>query len=372
MLQSSLVSEFLGPVSAGRRKSYIQRNRPVSAHCGKDDSPVEMKRRIEELLLLGEFNAAVGTLLDPEQVCSVASSWLQEVAGWNVRSLIFAEGDQLHGVGDDAHVSEFCPGSGMVSGAAAEGPADEKSVRRGKRNDIELFCGLGRLTVSRPRGEGSQYSDEFVAGIVDTLARSLANAREYARLRTLSMRDHLTGLYNRRVFEAMLEVEARKRTPAPFSLLLIDLDNFKGINDTFGHGTGDAVLVSVAEMLRLSFRKADVTARYGGEEFAVLLPEASLDSATRTAERFRRNLAAEPLGCGDGTIRPTVSVGIATVSDRTGLDVVRMVEEADRALYRAKSGGKNRVCGTLLERQSTVARVRPAEMVTKVREVLDL
>ncbi len=358
MLQSSLVSEFLGPVSAGRRKSSFPRNRPLSPHCGKDDSPAGMKRRIEELLLLGEFNAAVGALLDPEQVCSVASSWLQEVVGWNVRSLTFDEGEagrvQTYGVGDDGPVSEFCPGSGVGNGASAEGPADEKNVRRNNGNDIRTYCfsnGLGGLTVSRSRGDGSQYSDEFVAGIVDALARSLANAREYARLRILSMRDHLTGLYNRRVFEAMLEVEARKRTLSPFSLLLIDLDDFKGINDTFGHGAGDAVLVSVAKMLRLSFRKADVTARYGGEEFAVLLPEAALDSATRTAERFRRNLAAEPLGCDDGTIRPTVSVGIATVSDRTGLDVARMVEEADRALYRAKSGGKNRVCGTHLERQ---------------------
>lgn len=194
----------------------------------------------------------------------------------------------------------------------------------------------------------SQYSDELLAGIAESLSRALFNAREYSRLKTLSMRDHLTGLYNRRVFEAMLEVEARKRSSKPFSLLLIDLDNFKTINDSHGHGAGDEVLLHVAEMLRLNFRKSDVPARYGGDEFAVLLPETSLESAQRVAERFRTSVASHPPALGARNILPTVSVGIAVVANRANLEIAHMVKEADRALYRAKAPGKNRVCATLV------------------------
>lgn len=314
-----------------------------------------MQRRIEELLLLAEFNAAIGTIQDPNQVCAVASSWMEQSLNWDVLSISCTEGS----AGDirynvlflDEHLSEICPD-------LAEG-VNSATIRTRKRrtawnefgNNVLSVCfpdRSGVLAVSRRSVQESQYSDELLAGIAESLSRALFNAREYSRLKTLSMRDHLTGLYNRRVFEAMLEVEARKRSSKPFSLLLIDLDNFKTINDSHGHGAGDEVLLHVAEMLRLNFRKSDVPARYGGDEFAVLLPETSLESAQRVAERFRTSVASHPPALGARNILPTVSVGIAVVANRANLEIAHMVKEADRALYRAKAPGKNRVCATLV------------------------
>jgi diguanylate cyclase (GGDEF)-like protein len=311
-----------------------------------------MRRRIAELLLLEEFNAAIGTLLDPHQACTTACSWLGEVLRWEVLTLSTTGRDARQyryrvWLNIDGSVSEICHDLDAGTGYATGNAKPSKSGAGDMDHDVISVCfpdGTGMLAVSRESVRKSQFSDEFVEGVAQSLARSLSNAREYAKLKTLSTRDHLTGLYNRRVFEEMLEVEARRRTSNPFSLLLIDLDNFKVINDTYGHGAGDEALVSVAEMLRINLRKTDVPARYGGDEFALLLPEASLESAQRIGERFRECVAARPIVFGNSKILPTVSVGIASVSDRARLNVAHMVEETDRALYRAKASGRNRVC----------------------------
>jgi diguanylate cyclase (GGDEF)-like protein len=314
-----------------------------------------MQRRIDELSLLAEFNAAIGTLLDPDQVCATACSWLEEVVRWEVLAVSCAEREsqqyRYQVLYLDDHLSEICPELAEGVSPATVRTEKRKIAWSDSGNNVISVCfpdRSGILALSRKSVQESQFSDELVTGIADSLSRSLSNARECARLKTLSMRDHLTGLYNRRVFEAMLEVEARKRTAKPFSLMLIDLDNFKAINDTYGHGAGDEVLVNVADLLRQNFRKADVPARYGGDEFCVLLPETSLDAALRVAERFRGSVAASPPVFENREILPTVSVGIAVVSNRASIEVADVVEEADRALYRAKAPGKNRVCAALV------------------------
>ena len=310
-----------------------------------DESPAAMGRRVAELLLVAEFNAAIGAILDPHQVCEAACSWLAEVVGWRVLS-VSRPGDSAGAEGGIHRASKNRKGGAAVPvfvAAELNGLSAVDDVY-----SIRFSDGAGTIALCRQSVMESQYSDEFEQGIAGNLARALANARECDRLKTLSMRDHLTGLYNRRVFEAMLEVETRKRTSKPFSLLLIDLDNFKLVNDTYGHGTGDQVLIAIAKMLRLSFRKSDVVSRYGGEEFAVLLPETSPDSAWLVAERFRENVAALSLGSRTEKIMSTVSVGIASIAYRFGIEVADVIEEADRALYQAKANGKNRVCASLL------------------------
>jgi len=359
MLRSVTLPRGLNPVSAGRREAFVPRHGVIPVLSEQAESQGDMQRRIQELLLLAEFNAAIGTLHDPNQVCTAACSWLEEVLRWEVLSISCTEGDagqfRYQVLYLDDHLSKICPDL-----AVGVNPSTSRSGKRDMGwsefgHNVISVCfpdRSGVIAVSRKSVQESQFSDELLAGIAETLSRCLSNAREYSRLKTLSMHDHLTGLYNRRVFEAMLEVEARKRTSKPFSLLLIDLDNFKTINDTYGHGTGDEVLVYVAEMLRLNFRKSDIPARYGGDEFGVLLPETSLDSAQRIAERFRGNVSGRRSLFGARNIVPTVSVGIAVVSDRANLEVAQMVEEADRALYRAKAPGKNRVCTALVTGQN--------------------
>lgn len=155
--------------------------------------------------------------------------------------------------------------------------------------------------------------------------------------------DPLTGVANRRVFFERLEAElARSRRHGnPLSLLMVDVDHFKSINDRHGHQVGDIVLADLARGLREALRTADVVARYGGEEFAIILPEAGIDDATRAAERVRAAITALRFPSVAEPVRVTVSVGVACMQPGEASD--ELVYRADAALLDAKRGGRDRV-----------------------------
>jgi len=157
--------------------------------------------------------------------------------------------------------------------------------------------------------------------------------------------DVLSGLFNRRHF---LEVAAGEwsrfdRYERPLSLMMLDIDLFKSINDRYGHDVGDQAIAHVAAICRDSKRTSDLVARLGGEEFGVLLPETSLDSAVRAAERLRARIAETPFMIAGAPIRLTVSIGVAEADGRME-DVAALMKGADAALYQAKDAGRNRVC----------------------------
>jgi diguanylate cyclase (GGDEF)-like protein/PAS domain S-box-containing protein len=156
--------------------------------------------------------------------------------------------------------------------------------------------------------------------------------------------DHLTGIANRRAFfEAVeLELERCKRAPRPLSLVMLDVDHFKRVNDAHGHPAGDEVLRHLARWLLATFREVDVVARFGGEEFAVLLPSAGIEAAAAAAERFRQALEAHPVTVDGQLIACTVSAGVASQEDGL-LGVDALLKRADQALYAAKAQGRNRV-----------------------------
>jgi diguanylate cyclase (GGDEF)-like protein len=169
---------------------------------------------------------------------------------------------------------------------------------------------------------------------------------ECQRLHKLSQTDPLTGLYNRRYLMTSLdqEMERTRRTGLPTSLIMLDLDHFKRLNDTYGHQFGDAVLCRVAALLRDNLRKLDIPCRYGGEEFAVILPGSRLPQAVRLAVRLKDTLASswqEPRG-GNGVL--TASFGVDTFTGRQDLTSKALLQQADRWLFLAKARGRNTVC----------------------------
>lgn len=171
-------------------------------------------------------------------------------------------------------------------------------------------------------------------------------SKRYTRkLYELATRDPLTGLLNRNAFQDRLQNawDASLRSGEPIGILLLDLDHFKSINDTWGHGTGDEVLKKVAGVLTKSARKPDIVARYGGEEFIVLLPTADLSEIKATSERLR--LAIEALQwCEPGPKKVTASIGgISTPASQEGSHG-ELISRADSALYEAKESGRNRSC----------------------------
>lgn len=159
-------------------------------------------------------------------------------------------------------------------------------------------------------------------------------------LLVLSTTDPLTALANRNRVDEVLGVQSRRSSArgVPLSVIMVDVDHFKNVNDDFGHPAGDEVLIRLADILRTSVRETDTVGRWGGEEFIIILPETDVASAERTAERIRRTVSAADFGID----RPlTASLGVAGHGDRD--DPARLVARADQALYAAKNTGRNRV-----------------------------
>jgi diguanylate cyclase (GGDEF)-like protein len=170
-------------------------------------------------------------------------------------------------------------------------------------------------------------------------------AKEAAALERLASLDSLTGLNNRRHFMVLAEMEWSrfKRYGRPLAMLMLDIDFFKSVNDCYGHDAGDEVIKAVANILQKHKRTSDIVGRLGGEEFALLLPEASSESAAAAGERLRRVVAESEILTGDERIPATISVGVAASYDQTN-GIGQMLKEADIALYEAKRTGRNRVC----------------------------
>lgn len=194
------------------------------------------------------------------------------------------------------------------------------------------------------------FSDEalsFFESLAQLIATAMENARLYEEARRLSNTDPLTGLYNHGFFKKALdiEVEKSKRHGHPLSLLMIDIDFFKKVNDTFGHGAGDKALKQLSDLFKTTCRKIDVVARYGGEEFSVIGPETDKDEARALAERIRKMTADNTFsvnGPEEKRFNLTVSIGIASCPRHTQ-DPDRLIVLADRALYMAKDRGRDMI-----------------------------
>ena len=174
-------------------------------------------------------------------------------------------------------------------------------------------------------------------------------ARLQIQVRSLELQvvlDPLTSLYNKRHFDRMLELEMERarRSLQPLSLILLDLDHFKSINDRFGHPVGDKALCSAANILKAELRMIDIPCRYGGEEFVVILPATPLLTALQVAERLRAALKHKPVEFEAGSLTLTASFGVSTYSHDRHSTASQLIQRADQKLYEAKHLGRDQVC----------------------------
>lgn len=212
---------------------------------------------------------------------------------------------------------------------------------------------IGTLHLQGPSlgdGDGAQLR-EWIAQLAGQLALALSGVELRARLRRQSFVDPLTELYNRRYLDETFrrELARAERQRLVLSVVMIDLDHFKRVNDCHGHEAGDVLLSRVGGLLREHVRTADTACRYGGEEMLVLMPDCGYRSALERAEELRAQIAAirqpSPM---HGVLSPTASLGVASYPLH-GRDVATLIAAADAALYRAKHGGRNQVCGAASE-----------------------
>jgi diguanylate cyclase (GGDEF)-like protein/PAS domain S-box-containing protein len=174
-------------------------------------------------------------------------------------------------------------------------------------------------------------------------ALALENARLFAETQRLAVTDPLTGLYNRRYFieQAAREVERAQRYHHPVSVLMVDLDHFKQINDSLGHAGGDLVLQGIARALQSYLRRMDLVGRFGGEEFVCLLPETEIAGAALVAERLRQRIQSQRIETGRGLAAVTACIGVSQVEPEARFSIGEYIDRADRAMYAAKLAGRN-------------------------------
>jgi diguanylate cyclase (GGDEF)-like protein len=331
-------------------------------------SQEEMERSLSELFFLHEYFKALSTSIKLSEVGHLIVDGANGILGAEISWLYLLEKGALtfqaaQGYPEDA----FCPvlevGGSFEGRAIEEGTLQEKLTEKGEiylKSIQNLALKSAYAIPLRTKGEtlgvfsiGFTFNrtltprekERFISmAYVSSLA--LHNAILHREIEKLSITDRLTGLYDHAYFQERLaeEVANAKRYKRKVSLLMLDIDNFKKFNDTFGHPRGDQVLKKIGEVLREVIREGDIAARYGGEEFVVILPETAKAEAVRVAERVRRRIEREKF---EGNkefplVTQSVSVGVATYPD-DALSKGDLIEQADRALYRAKWGGRNKV-----------------------------
>jgi diguanylate cyclase (GGDEF)-like protein len=216
--------------------------------------------------------------------------------------------------------------------------------------DIPAKDEIGQLGNAFNQMTASVQKREFelrqlAAGLEQTIEeRTLELRRHNKKLERIAIEDPLTGIYNRRYFFELAEkeVERAKRYGNPLSVVIMDADHFKRMNDTFGHMIGDQILISLAKLCLQNLRGQDIIARYGGEEFVILMPEATHEDAFKTAERLRKLVAETSMITEALDVKITISLGVASWENDGQLDFDAMLARADQALYHSKEIGRNR------------------------------
>jgi diguanylate cyclase (GGDEF)-like protein len=280
-----------------------------------------------------------------EEATAHFTQWVtQGLSEHFVGNLAFSPG----GLADEA----FTSGSHILSNDRPE--TGHKLSRLAREEGLQCFICLP--LTSRDRRLGVIYfyrtdRDTFTPTEIELLitfaslaAQAIEKARLYAQVQEQARTDALTGLNNRGEFQRQLkeEEERSRRYNRSFSLLMLDIDHFKSVNDSYGHQAGDEVLRALAARLREQTRPADQVARYGGEEFVVILPEIASEGALALAERLRAAVADSAVAVTEGrTIPVTISIGVATFPADAGSETA-LIAAADTALYAAKQGGRNR------------------------------
>ena len=219
--------------------------------------------------------------------------------------------------------------------------SDDKIGAFSLTSDGEITgCIVARSTLDKLSKRDISYLEQLTRQSAITINR----ANTYSKVLQYATLDALTNLNNRRQFEVRLkqEIATTKRQKNPLCAMMVDIDFFKKVNDTYGHASGDAVLRTVASIIKEHLRESDIPSRYGGEEFAVLLPYTHIEEAKIVGERLRKAVETTPIPIDKKNINVTISMGLAEFSPQeTGEDLFK---RADSALYEAKESGRNRVC----------------------------
>jgi diguanylate cyclase (GGDEF)-like protein len=323
------------------------------------------RRRAEQLEAINAVARQTTALLELDELLTVVCRLLLEWFRIDHVAVLIAEGESLRVRAFEGRLTpsvamgaQLAPGAGLAARALVTG----RSVIENDISKVEgyiagfvetqsemcvplIFFGekLGVLALDSARKNAFDEEDQQpLESVADICAAAMQNANYFDRMKQLAYVDGLTGIHNRRFFEMRIteELERAARFQGRMSVIMVDIDNFKKLNDEFGHLLGDEVLRSVSTILKQQLRKMDLVCRYGGEEFAIVAPETSGENAMRVADKLRRHIENHSF---PGVPRPvTISCGVAEYPTQ-GITRDEVVAAADAALYLAKQAGRNRI-----------------------------
>ncbi len=301
---------------------------------------------------------------DEEELLKRATRMLTDKSGLNYKDVVFhmKEGDYLVprswtvdvgdkrvSIRDSGRLAKILRGN--VEKVRTK-PGEEIIPLHGRRKLIgvlQVFFEEDERLLFASSGTVKAEQRDILTTLADILALSITNLRLFKQVERHSIIDQVTGVHNRRYFDRKLleEIEREQRYGRELSLIYMDMDNLKQINDEFGHDQGDLVLKEIARLAHESSRRIDVVCRWGGDEFILILPETSLEEAKAKAEKLRSLIASYPFPRIDGgesgePVSACVSIGVASL-DHEDTDPKRLFKKADKAMYKAKQNGKNRV-----------------------------
>ncbi len=335
------------------------------------------RRRAEQLEAINAVARQTTAVLDLDELLTVVCRLILEWFRVDHVAVLMSEGDFLRVRAFEGRLTpkismgaQLAPGSGLASMALAQ----NKSIIENDVTNVEsyiagfvetqaemcvplIFFGekLGVLALDSAGKDVFDVEDiQPLESVADICAAAIQNANYFERMRQLAYIDGLTGIHNRRYFEMRIveELERAARFGGRMSVIMMDIDHFKRLNDEFGHLLGDEVLRNVSSILKLQLRKMDMVCRYGGEEFAVVVPETTGENALTVAEKLRRQIETHHF---PGVPRPvTISCGVADYPIH-GLTRDEVVAAADAALYAAKQAGRNRVMAAMLKKETSAS-----------------
>ena len=305
------------------------------------------RRQSEWLSMVNELHARLAGAVDMPAMLEAFSVWLMPLVNHDLLAYSNAERSRRHLL-CSCHGPKRRQAMAVAKEAFNSQPASNKACSWTKDDytiqswPLNQFSGSGILLVLRKDKKIGEYESQLLAKGLQILCEPLQRALEYEDLYEQASRDSLTGLMNRRVFEERITsiLAQADRHGHPVTLACMDLDKFKEINDTYGHGVGDLVLQAVASSMERMVRSCDILARMGGDEFMLIMPDTTLAAAEVMANRLCQTINQLDLpGSGSGML----GISIGLVEWQSGLDKKRWTQKADEALYRAKAEGRCRV-----------------------------
>jgi diguanylate cyclase (GGDEF)-like protein len=336
------------------------------------------RRRAEQLEAINAVAKKTTRVLDLDELLTVVCRLLLDWFRIDHVAVLLAEGDTLRVRAYEGRLTpNLAMGSILAAGAGlgARALSNGRSVIENDVNNVEGYIAgfaetqaemcvpliifgekLGVLALDSARKNAFDLEDvQPLESVADICAAAIQNAHNFDRMKQLAYVDGLTGIHNRRYFEMRIveELERAGRFQGRLSVIMVDIDHFKKMNDEFGHLLGDEMLRAVSSILKQQLRKMDMVCRYGGDEFAIVVPETTGESAVRVAEKLRRQVETHFF---PGVPRPvTISCGVADYPAH-GVTRDEVVAAADSALYLAKQAGRNRVASATIKKEFSASR----------------